>query len=155
MGWRLYKLKWILVLLICMICFTSRNVWGRQVIHIQMLKHAKINSVFHVYKKLQICGMNYFIFWLKRNNMWAETIFRREEFVFCKVSCESNLKNRIGCCKPSVQRHKTTKQRKQRQVQNFPVQQEKDSIKMKAFTSEKYFRKSAQEGAALGLLSVG
>lgn len=35
-----------------MICSTSRNLWGRQVIHIQMLKHAKINSVSRVYKKI-------------------------------------------------------------------------------------------------------
>lgn len=44
---------------------------------------------------------------------------------------------------------------KLRQIQNFTVQQEKDFTKMKAFTSEELFGKPAQEGAALGLLSVG
>lgn len=44
---------------------------------------------------------------------------------------------------------------KLRQVQNFPVHQENYFTKMKAVMSEKFFRKSAQEGSALGLLSGG
>lgn len=44
---------------------------------------------------MQFCTVNYFIFCLKRNNKRERTIFRRE-FVFCKVSSESSLKNGTG-----------------------------------------------------------
>lgn len=101
--------------------------------------------------------MNYFIFFGQREITWEQEQFS-EENSECFARCHASLISKMALGVASHQFRgvkQLNTENKLRQIQNIPVHQEKDFSKMKAFMSEKFFRKTAQEGSALGLLSGG
>lgn len=129
-----------------MICFTSRNIWGRLVIHIQMLKHTKINSVSHIY--IKNCR---FVGWITLFFGWREITCEQEQFSEEKSLCFArrhvNLISKMALGVASHQCRGIKQLNTENRIQNFPVQQEKDSTKMKTFTSEKILQKICSGGS--------
>lgn len=87
-----------------------------------MLKHGKIKIVSHVYKKLQICGMNYFFFFFS----WREITCEQEQFSaesLCFAKYHVNLVSEMALAVAGhqfrgVKQLKT--ENKLNQTQNFP-----------------------------------